>query len=126
MDGVRIALVGGDLHALDEGVTRLREWGAVASPRAVLGELAAAAERCAVVVVFADEFDEEAIGAHLDGIERWREGPTLLVVTDRSPLPWTPTRERARPAVVVGRAEWMTRLLSLGAPPTEPELPFTD
>ena len=126
MDGVRIALVGGDLLALDEGLAQLREWGAVASPRAVLSELPAAAERCAVVVVFADELDDEAMCMHLDGIERWRAGPTLVVVTDRVPPPWTPTLERDRPAGGVARADWTTRLLGLAAAPTEPELPFTD
>ena len=126
LDGMRLAIVGRDLHALDESMIRLREWGAVASPRSVLSELAAAAERCTVVVVFADEFDDDAIRAHLDGIERWREGPTLLVVTDRAPPPWTPTLERDRPAVVVARSEWATQLLSLAEPPTEPALPFTD
>ena len=75
----------------------------MASPRTVLSELPAAAERCTVVVVFADDFEDDAIGTHLDGIERWREGPTLLVVTDHSPPSWTPTRERVRPAALVTR-----------------------
>ena len=126
MDGVRIALVGRDVQVLDECVTRLGAWGALASPRTVLSELSAAAERCAIVVVFADELDDEAIRTHLDGIERWRAGPTLMVVSDRSPPPWSPTLQRDRPALVVGRAEWTARLLSVVAPPTDPELPVTD
>jgi len=125
-DGVRIAVVGRDARTLDDCMTQLRELGAVASPRTVLSELPAAAERCTVVVVFADEFDDDAIGTHLDGIERWREGPTLLVVSDRSPPGWTPTRERGRPAAVVARREWMLRLQELVAAPTQRELPSTD
>jgi hypothetical protein len=87
----------------------------VAYPRASLGQLAEVAELCTVVLVFADGFDDEATCTHLDGIERWREGPALVVVTDRSPPLWNPTRERQRPAVVVERSEWTTRVLSLAA-----------
>jgi len=80
----------------------------------------------AVTVPIVDEFDDEAMRGHLDGIERWRDGPTLVVVTDHSPPRWSPTRERDRPAVVVARSDWTIRLLGLAAAPTEPELPFTD
>jgi vacuolar-type H+-ATPase subunit F/Vma7 len=113
LDGVRIALVGSNLPKLEEHAVRLRDWGAVASPRTVLSELAAAAERCTVVVVFVDEFADEAIRTRVDGIERWREGPTLVVVTDRSPQAWSLTVERVRPAVVVEGSEWATRLLEI-------------
>ena len=126
LDGVRAVIVGRELRMLNEFVTQLSEWGAVASPRTILSELPAAAERCAVVVVFADEFDDHAIGAHLDGIERWRDGPTLIVVTDRSPPVWTATLDRVRPALVVPRSEWSSRLLDLAAARTEPDLPSTD
>ncbi|HEX7603371.1 MAG TPA: hypothetical protein VF316_17250 [Polyangiaceae bacterium] len=126
MDGVRVAVVCEDLHVLEECAAQVRVWGAVAYPRASLSQLAEVAELCAVVVVFADGYDDEAVRGHLDGIERWREGPTLVVVTDRSPPSWNPRLERERPAVVVARLEWTTRLLGLAATPTEPELPFTD
>src|SRR5690348_9056170 len=105
LDGIRIAVVGNDTQRLDEHIRHLDELGAVASPRPMLSELAAAAERCTVVVVFPDEFADEAIRGRVDGLERWHDGPTLVIVTD-SPARWTATRERARPVTVVAPSEW--------------------
>ena len=96
---MRVALVCDDSYVLHESGDRLREWGAVAYPRASLSHAAEVAELCTVVLVFAD-------------------GPTLMVVSDRTPPVWKPTLERHRPALVVERSEWTTRLLSLAAAPT--------
>lgn len=126
LDGVRIALACADFRVLDDYAAQVREWGALVYTRTVLNQLDDVAQACAVVVVFADGFDDEGMRAHVDGLERWQEGPTLLVVTDRSPPVWSPGLERDRPAVVVAPAEWTARLLGLTGPPTEPELPFTD
>ena len=86
----------------------------------MLSELAAAAERCTVVVVFPDEFADEAIRGRVDGLERWHDGPTLVIVTD-APARWTPARERARPMSVVAPSEWLPRLVGLVAAPSGPE-----
>lgn len=126
LDGVRIALACADFRMLGDCAAQVREWGALVLTRTVLNHLDEIAEACAVVVVFADGFEDDGLRACLDGLERWQEGPTLLVVTDRSPPPWNPKLERGRPAVVVARSEWTTRLLGLTGPPTDPELPFTD
>jgi len=126
LDGVRIALVCADFRVLEDCAVQVRQWGALVYTRTVLNQLDDVAEACAVVVVFADGFADAGLRACLDGLERWQEGPTLLVVTDRSPPVWNPSLERDRPAVVVARSEWTTRLLGLTGPPTEPELPFTD
>jgi hypothetical protein len=114
LDGLRIAVVGTDAKLLDEHMGWLREVGAITSPRPQLSELAAAAERCGAVVVFADEFADEVIRARLDGIDRWHDGPLLVVVSD-APSPWKPTHERARPAITVTRSEWRARLVDLVA-----------
>jgi hypothetical protein len=126
LEGMRVALICSDRNEHAALVEQLAAFGAVGVPRAILGDLAAVAEMCAAVVVFADGYEASAVGPRLDGIERWRDGPTLIVVTDCTPSPWIPKLERDRPAVVVARSEWATKLLTLAAPPTEPELPFTD
>jgi len=83
-------------------------------PRAILGDLAAAAEQCNVVVVFADGYDREAIRLRIEGLDRWSDGPALLVVSDRDE--WTFAGARKRPALAVPASEWIAKLILVAAP----------
>ena len=125
LDGVRVAIICADRNAHAGLAKEIENVGGVPLPRALLGDVAGVAGTCAIVVVFIDSYEPDAIRPRLDGIERWKDGPTLVVVTDRE-RPWIPSLERDRPAIVVASSEWALKVAALQAPPTEPELPVTD
>jgi hypothetical protein len=109
--------------------------------RAVVGlaDLKATAERCEVMVIFADGFQDATILEGLSAVEGWQTGPTLIVVTDHVPPLWPPQKARVRPAMIVAYASWVRLLCdTIGVrplagiaevpeiEPSGPELPFTD
>ena len=109
----------------------LGERGAVPRPLPDLTDFLAANEPCGVVVFFADGFAAARMVTRLRALERWRSGPTILVVTDRAPLPWKPKLKRDRPALVMSSAQWRDEIIrgttnDSETGPSGPELPFTD
>lgn len=89
----------------------------------------------ALVLIFADGFSPESLRECMTRLEAVAAGPSIIVVTDRVPPAWAPTRERARLTAVVTRETWDACGLALAergrrlADETEysgPELPFTD
>lgn len=89
----------------------------------------------ALVLIFADGFSPESLRECMTRLEAVAVGPSIIVVTDRNPPAWAPTRERTRLTAVVTRAMWDACGLALAergralAHETEysgPELPFTD
>ena len=126
LDGVRVAIICADRNAHAGLVQEIEKIGGVPLPRALLGDVAGVVGTCAIVVAFIDGYEPDAIRPRLDGIERWQDGPTLVVVTDREPPSWIPSLERDRPAIVVASSDWALKVAALQAPPTEPELPVID
>lgn len=123
LEGLRVGLVCSDRNAHRALCEHVEKLGGTPLARAILGDVAAVAEQSAIIVVFVDGYEAEAIHPRLESLERWHDGPAVIVVTDNAERSWRPSLERDRPVIVATSSEWMLKLVAIAAPPTEPELP---
>lgn len=130
-DAIALACVDPQLSALTADHLRAR-----GSTLSIFADLASVGiGSWTLVLVFADGFSPESLRECMTRLEAVAAGPSIIVVTDRVPPAWAPTRERARLTAVVTRDMWDSCGLALAergralARETEysgPELPFTD
>jgi hypothetical protein len=127
----RVVVVSAEAALVDRSAAELRKVDATFLPLSALASVSASPEQCDVVVLFADDFEEESLASQLHELQRGATAPMLVVVTSH-PQRWMSSVERGS-SVVVHDTSWTWKLLDAMLSATRvddsgsrPELPFTD
>lgn len=134
----RVAVVCGG-NELPDRTRELQRLGVEAHGVFGLADLKATADRCEVMVIFVDGFQDAVLVERLRALADSPAGPKLIAVTDRVPAIWLPRIAHDRPGMFTTSATWVRRVLeTIGVrvparmndlreiEPSGPELPFTD